>query len=169
MAPLPWKSFWSFYCFILALLIVGQLCLGLYMTGLELYHPWYHKAPRLHKGTGLLIASLALVRIGVRLSNGVPTLRQFFVSLRYNVYGVQHILLYAVILTTASAGFGFATSDGKPAPFFGLFDIPSPATLSKETGNILDALHHLLAWTLIVLILLHSIEKMLLLLQRLKK
>ncbi len=166
MAPLPWKSFWSFYCFTLAVLIVCQLGLGKYMTGLNFYHPWYHAAPRLHKGIGLLIAAMALLRLSFRLRSDIPTFREFIVSLRYNVYGVQHLLLYGLILTAATAGFSFATSTGDPAPFFGLFDIQSPFLLGKKTGELLDTIHRILAWALAILILLHSIEKMRLLLRR---
>lgn len=166
MAPLPWKSFRNFYCFMLAVLVVSQLGLGKYMTGLTFYHPWYHAAPRLHKGMGLIIAAMAILRLTIRLRSGIPTLRDFIVSLRYNVYGVQHLLLYGLILTTATAGFGFATSAGDPVPFFGLFEVPSPYILGKKGGELLDAVHMILAMALVVLIALHSIEKMRLLLRR---
>ena len=168
MPPLPWKSFWSFYSFMLAVLIASQIGLGIYMTGLEFFHPWYHAAPRIHKSIGLTIASMVLLRLIFRLRSGIPTFREFIASLRYNVYGVKHLLLYGLLLTAATAGFGFATSTGDPVPFFGLFDIPAPFILGKEAGEILDTIHVTLAMSLVILIALHSIEKMRLLLHRRK-
>lgn len=168
MPPLPWKSFWNFYSFMLAVLIVGQLGLGIYMTGLNFFHPWYLAAPRLHKGIGLTIAAMVLLRLIFRLRSGIPTFREFIASLRYNVYGVKHLLLYGLLLTAATAGFGFATSTGDPVPFFSLLDIPAPFVVGKQAGEILDTIHVTLAMALVILIALHSIEKMRLLLHRRK-
>lgn len=165
---MPWKSFWSFYCFTLAVLIIGQLGLGKYMTELTFLHPWYNAAPRLHKGIGLLIAAMAVLRLISRLRTGIPTFREFIVSLKYNIYGVQHLLLYGLILSTVTAGFAFAASTGDPVPFFGLVEIPSPFSLGKETGEFLDTAHIVLAISLAILILIHSIEKMRILLRRRK-
>ena len=137
MPPLPWKSFWSFYSFMLAVLIVCQLVLGIYMTGLNFFHPWYHAAPRLHKSIGLTIASMVLLRLIFRLRSGIPTFREFIVSLRYNVYGVKHLLLYGLLLTAATAGFSFATSTGDPVPFFGLFESRLLLSLGKRPGSSL--------------------------------
>lgn len=138
------------------------------MTELTFLHPWYNAAPRLHKGLGLLIVAMALVRLIFKLRKGVPTFREFIFSLKYNIYGVHHLLLYGLILSAAAAGFGFAASTGDPVPFFGLFDIPSPFTLEKEAGEFFDAVHITLVFALGILILLHSIEKMRILLRRRK-
>jgi cytochrome b561 len=119
------KRVWEGYCLILALLILFQIGLGWYMTGLDFYHRWYHSAPSLHKSTGLLIMAMTLVRVAARLKYGVPSMGTLLRSIRYNAFGAGHYVLYIHLVVVASAGYLFATSKGDPVSFFGLIDIPS--------------------------------------------
>src|SRR5690606_15885721 len=45
-----------------ALLIFFLFGLGVYMTGLSYYSPWYHKGPALHISLGLVLLLLMVLR-----------------------------------------------------------------------------------------------------------
>ncbi|MEJ2417556.1 MAG: cytochrome b/b6 domain-containing protein, partial [Exilibacterium sp.] len=47
---------------IIAILVIGLFALGLYMTDLTYYDPWYRKGPDLHRSLGIIVALLLLLR-----------------------------------------------------------------------------------------------------------
>ena len=55
-----------------ALMAFGLFGLGLWMTELTYYDPWYRKAPELHKGIGLLLFALTGLRLAWALLNPRP-------------------------------------------------------------------------------------------------
>ena len=57
---------------LIAILIAVLLPLGLWMTGLDYYDPWYQKAPDLHRAIGILLALLLILRMGWRLAQVQP-------------------------------------------------------------------------------------------------
>ncbi len=57
----------------LAVLLIGLFALGLWMTSLDYYHPWYRRAPDLHRDLGLLAGLLVLWRLGLRLAGTHPS------------------------------------------------------------------------------------------------
>lgn len=148
----------KWFCNLLALLILFQIGLGWYMTGLTFYHRWYHSAPALHKSMGLVILLMTMIRLSFRLKEGLPKAELIFQSLKFNIFGLQHYFLYAFLILIAMAGYLFATSKGDPVPFFGLINFPSFVTTGDALGNFLDVLHSLLAYTLAGGILVHSFQ-----------
>ncbi len=57
----------------MAALLIGMFLLGNYMVDLDYYHPWYQKAPDLHRSLGVVVAALLLLRWLWRLLNPLPT------------------------------------------------------------------------------------------------
>ncbi len=58
---------WTVFLGVLAL-----FALGLYMTELDYYHPWYNSAPAVHKAAGMLLLGLVLLRGAWRLFDRPP-------------------------------------------------------------------------------------------------
>jgi cytochrome b561 len=52
--------------------VIGLFAMGLWMTGLDYYHPWYHRGPEVHKAVGILLAALLVLRLLWRLGNPHP-------------------------------------------------------------------------------------------------
>ena len=55
---------------LVALAVFGLFGLGLWMVGLDYYSSWRHTAPALHKGIGLGLFALMLLRLLWRLLGG---------------------------------------------------------------------------------------------------
>ena len=124
-----------------AIIFIAMLSLGLYMTGLKLMHPWYHKAPDLHKSLGIAVFFLILIRLFWRLSfiKPVPILwsswKQILDQLLHRVF---YLLFFGIIL----CGYLISTADGRGVEFFGLFEVP-PLISYKETQEEVAGKIHL--------------------------
>ncbi|MDH3976629.1 MAG: cytochrome b/b6 domain-containing protein [Deltaproteobacteria bacterium] len=152
------RTFWKWFRNLLALLILFQIGLGWYMTDLGFYHRWYHAAPSLHKSVGSLVMFTALIRLIFRFRENFPSPGLIIKSLRFNVFGAQHYLLYTFVLLITTTGYLFSTSKGDPISFFGLIDLPSLLITGDSFRNVLDWIHYLLAYTLAGGILVHSVQ-----------
>lgn len=153
------STFWQYYTLILAALILFQLALGWYMTGLGFYHRWYHAAPDLHKSMGVLLMFLVIIRLVEKVRKGLPQPWAFVRSLKRNAYGLKHLLIYILLLLVTVVGYSFATSKGDGISVFGIFELPSIAQWGKSGQAVLDRLHFLLAYATALVILRHSVER----------
>ena len=50
-----------------AIAVIGLFALGWWMTGLDYYDAWYHRAPWWHKSVGMVLLGLTLARVVWRL------------------------------------------------------------------------------------------------------
>lgn len=136
-----------------AVLACGLFASGLWMSGLSYYSPWYHSAPELHKGFGMILVALTLGRIAWKAIDEPP-------SPAGNVYAgmaatLVHLLLYVLLAALFASGYVIATADGRPVAVLGLFEFPSlfPAKGSEVTAG---KVHLFSAWTLSALVCLHA-------------
>lgn len=144
---------------LLALLIVGQVGLGWYMTGLDYYHRWYHSAPLIHKATGLVVMILVALRLVVLFKRGLPKMRPFVRSLRHEAYGTKSLLIYILALFCCLTGYSFVTSSGKAISFFGIFDVPALIKWGKGAEPFFSRAHDILVYTTALIIVRHAIER----------
>jgi cytochrome b561 len=140
-------------------LIVSQVGLGWYMTGLNYYHRWYHSAPAIHKATGLLVMVLVVLHLGARLKKGLPKASLFLRSLRHEAYGANSLLLDILALLCCLTGYSFVTSRGKPVSFFGLFDVPALIQWGKGAEPFFSRAHDILVYGTALVILRHVLER----------
>ena len=137
-----------------AALIPSLFALGLYMTSLDYYHPWYRSAPEWHKGLGVLLTAATVLRLGWRLLDPPPPPLTGRVWER-RLAATVHWLLYVLILAAAASGYLISTADGRPLPVLGLFEIPSVTGPVKNLEDAAGRIHALLAWTILALVVLH--------------
>ncbi|MCY1540750.1 Cytochrome b561 [compost metagenome] len=69
----------------------------------------------------------------------------------------MHGLLYALMAAQIVLGFLFRWAQGEPFAFFGLFDVPTLIPIDREQRHFIGGLHNTVAWTIIVLALLHAL------------
>lgn len=138
----------------MALMVAGLIPLGLWMTGLDYYDPWYQKAPDLHRAIGIVFAILLLVRLLWRIANPQPHL---LVSGRRErqLARIAHVMLYILPACIVLSGYLLSTADGRGIDVFGWFEVA--ATLHGHEGqeDIAGDIHFVLAMLFLGLIALH--------------
>lgn len=134
---------------IIAVLIIGMLCLGLYMADL----PASAEKLKLfgwHKEYGMLILALAMMRIVWRFRSVNPTLD----IPRWERIAAHtvHWALYAFMFAMPITGWLITSAAGLPVSFFGLFVIPTLIEPNKELQHLFGDIHEYLAYGLIATI-----------------
>ncbi|UTF58957.1 cytochrome b [Gilvimarinus sp. DA14] len=139
-----------------ALAIVFLFGLGLYMTSLSYYEPWYHKGPTLHVSIGLLLFALTLLRVLWRLVSPKPAALPNHTPLMRLGASAIKILLYALLFTLLITGYLINTAEGKGAEIFGLVTIPAVIELGADSVDLAGTVHLVFAWAIIVLASIHG-------------
>lgn len=149
---------------VIAVLVLVNLCLGLYMADLPRSDENRFMLFQLHKSFGLTVLVLSFARLGWRLVNPIPPApRGLHPVLRIGARAA-HVLLYALIIAIPLPGWAMVSSSslGLPTPYFGLFSWPNisflatmaPAAKAANLGFFKET-HELLAFLAIALISLH--------------
>ena len=141
---------------LIALLVVAELALGLWMSEGET-REFRRSLLALHKSNGMLIGSLVLLRLGWRLRTGLPawpaSVTQDQRRLLYAIEGILYVAMLAMPVT----GLSLAMVGGGPIAFFGLFEIPSLLRESDLWGERLELVHGLGAKAFLAAILFHAV------------
>lgn len=139
---------------LMAVALFGMFALGLWMTTLSYYDRWYHDAPELHKGIGVLLLLLLIVRLVWRWINPRPVLMgsgwEQVVALL--VHRMHYLLMFAVLLS----GYLIPTAEGVGIDLFGLLTVPATFTFDKQQADLIGQLHLIAAWAMMGLAGLHA-------------
>jgi cytochrome b561 len=140
---------------LIAAAVPGLFGLGLWMVELDYYDAWYHRAPELHKGLGVSLLGIMLLRLAWRSGNPQPRLPG--TPLQQRLASAMHRALYAVLFAVMLSGYLISTADGRPVDVFGVMQLP--ATLSGIEGqeDIAGLFHRVLAMVMIGLVCLHAL------------
>lgn len=138
----------------MAAMVAVLLPLGLWMTGLDYYDPWYKKAPDLHRSIGVMLALVLVARVLWRLGNvqPEPLARS---SREATAAHAAHLLLYLLPLLSVISGYLISTADGRAVEVFGWFEIPATLQGLEGQEDIAGDIHFVLAMTLLGVIALH--------------
>jgi cytochrome b561 len=138
---------------VMALLLIGLVALGLYMTSLpnnllklKLYG-W-------HKEFGSLVLILAMLRVMWRLHNILPSYATL-TAFEHYASQIAHWLFYGFMFALPITGWIITSAAGLPISFFGLFLIPTLITPNLETMELFETIHEWLAYGLIATFCLH--------------
>lgn len=137
----------------MALLILGMLGIGLYMTSLSV-SPEKLKLYRWHKEYGFIVLALVTCRLVWRLLETTPQLS--IPLLEKIAVRVVHWLLYALMFIMPVSGWLLTSAAGFPVSFFGLFTIPVLIPADDSSRILFQSIHHWSAYSLIALVLLHT-------------
>ena len=142
---------------LVALTVLGMFALGLWMVDLTYYDPWYREAPIIHKGMGILLCLVMLVRVVWRLTNIRPADEPQLSLLERRLAHGAHLLLYLLIFAVMTSGYLISTADGRPVEVFGLFSVPALISHLPDQADIAGDIHLYLAVSLISLAGLHAL------------
>ena len=147
-APLAKLLHWT-----LAVLLVGMVALGWYMTAIEddPGSDWFFN---LHKSIGLVIAALVLLRLVWRLGHRPADLPASVPPWQARASRATHRLLYAAMVAMPTFGIigSLLSKDG--IVFFGA-TLPRVFTANHDLAEIFYGAHSITAWLLVGLVALH--------------
>lgn len=142
---------------LVALVVIGLFGLGLWMTALDYYHPWYRRGPDLHRSIGVLLFILILLRLAWRLPNPTPRPLPRHRPWEIGAAHAAHALLYLLPLAITASGYLISTADGRAISVFDWFEVPALYTGLEQQEEIMGDLHAALAWGLIAIAALHAL------------
>ena len=139
----------------MAAVIIGMFAIGLWMTDLTYYDPWYRRAPDIHKGIGVLLFLTLLMRLIWRWINPHPHPVAGLSKVERRASSAAHMALYILLLAVMLSGYLISTADGRPIDVFGL---PVPATITgiPNQADLAGDAHLALAITLVSLAGIHA-------------
>ena len=138
---------------LLALLILGALGVGLYMTGLP-FSPARLRLYNWHKWVGMVILILSAARLLWRLTHQPPAdlpMPAWQRRVAHGAHGVLYLLFFAVPLS----GWAYSSAAGFPIVLFAVIPLPDWVGVNRELSESLKPLHHWLAYALGAVVALH--------------
>lgn len=141
---------------LIAVSVIGLLGSGLWMTGLGYAHPWYHRAPELHKAFGVLVGLAMLARLAWRLSVGVPRSLPTIPAWEARGAHLAHMVLYLGVFAAVATGYLMSTAEGKGISVFGIFSLPATLTGGGPQADLAGLIHLWIGYGLIALAALHA-------------
>lgn len=141
---------------LMAVMIFGLFALGLWMTDLTYYDPWYREAPALHKSIGIVLLGLLAFRLFWRVINIKPQPLASHSTAEKMIAAWVHKLLYMLPFLVIVSGYMISTADGRPVSVFELFEIPAITTNIDNQEDVAGDIHFYLAWGLIGMAGLHA-------------
>lgn len=139
---------------LMALLIVVQIPLGVYMADLPIgvergvLFNW-------HKEIGLSILILVILRVIWRLSNVRPLLPKHMPYWQQLAAHTVHFLFYVGMFALPLTGWVLSSAFGFPVSFFGLFVMPDLVAPDQHLALNLLEVHEWLAFGTVGLLILH--------------
>ncbi len=140
---------------ILAALIIGNLCFGLYMVGLPL-SPQKLKYLSWHKWVGVTVLILSAARILWRLAHPAPALPASMKPWEVQLTGASHVLLYVLFFAAPITGWLFSSAAGIQTVYLGALPIPDLLAKDKALADVLRMAHRWINYTMAALIVLHA-------------
>lgn len=140
-----------------AVMVVGLFGVGLWMRSLGYYDSLYQVLPHWHKSVGFLLAGLVVIRLLTRWVTTLPGPLASHRPWERRLAHLMHWILYGLLFGLFISGYLIATADGRPAPFFGWFEIPALFAPFDNQEDLAGQIHEYCAWSLIVLAVLHAL------------
>lgn len=139
---------------LMALLLIGQLALGFYMSDLPL-SPDKLKIYSWHKWAGVTLFMLAFFRIMWRLTHRTPDWPKSMSKLMQLAAHAGHFVLYALMFAIPLSGWLMSSARGIQTIYFKVLPIPDLLSKDKELAVFFGDMHSILSVLLVVVILGH--------------
>lgn len=151
-----WGAVSQTFHWLIVLLILAIATIGLVMVDLP-KTPKYFWVYTMHKSLGLIVLSLAVLRLGWRLYAGAPAPVAGTPRWQERIASVTHWLLYALIFAMPLSGWLYDSSSGlRPFRWFGLVEVPKLSPPNESLRALSHSAHETLFWVLVGLVVLHA-------------
>jgi cytochrome b561 len=108
-----------------------------------------------HKGTGMTIFILALLRLIWRWANPAPPLPDTMRSFERGLARFTHGYLYFILFTMPVVGWIMSSAANHPVSYFGLFTFPNLVAPDKTLVEPMKLLHQIMSWSLLAVVAMH--------------
>jgi cytochrome b561 len=139
---------WLMAACILAMPFIG---IGMVST----IKPIYLTLVSIHKPLGIAILVLALIRLGLRLRYGAPTLPADLPEPMKLAAVGSHYVLYALMIAVPLLGWGMLSAAAYPVVLYGGWHLPAVLPQSDGLHSLLWDAHFYLAFAFFAVILMH--------------
>ncbi len=139
-----------------AILILGNVAFGLFMTDLPLspaklrYYSW-------HKWVGVTVFLLSAARLLWRLAHPAPALPPSMPAWQRKAAHASHGLLYVLFFAAPLTGWLFSSAAGFPTVYLGLVQLPDLLSKNRELADALKVVHKVATWSLGLLAIVHAV------------
>lgn len=139
---------------VLAILILGLLCLGFYMGKME-FSSTKMTVIMLHKSFGMTVLGLVVLRLVWRFVRPPPAPLSSHAPWEKILSKTVHLLLYLAMIGMPLSGWVMTSAAEYPVNFFGLFDIPLIAPKDEGLAGLAEEVHEYTAFMLYAAVGLH--------------
>ena len=144
---------------LLALAIIGNFSVGLYMADLP-FSVTRIKLINWHKWAGISILALSALRLLWRLSHRPPPLAPRVLDAmprwQQGAHHGTHLAMYILFFAVPLFGWAYSSAVGLQIVWFGVLPLPDLLPVDKDLGNfVLKPMHKASAYMLGALVLLH--------------
>ena len=145
----------KFFHWVIALLILGLILVGLYMTQLS-YSPDKLELYAWHKSFGLMVLWLAGLRIIWRLLTPQPAAHPDHQFWERILAKLVHFFLYIAMIGLPLTGWLMSSAGEYPVPFFGI-QMPDLVGKDPSLAQLMNQTHTVMAYLLIGAVGLHAL------------
>lgn len=138
----------------MAILLIGMLAMGLYMTDLERADPMRMVLYDTHKAFGVFLLILVFVRLAIRMASVKPALPDAIKPHEALAAKSAYVVFYGVMIAIPVTGYSMSAFAGFPVKFLGM-ELPRFLPIDRGLSGLAGELHEWLAYVLIAMIGLH--------------
>lgn len=142
---------------LMAFAVLALFGLGLYMTDLGYYDPWYNLGPYIHEGVGTLLSVLLLIRVLWVMLNPRPRFDTGMRAWEKSAARLAHWMLYLLMLAVILSGYLITTANGDPLNVFDWFQVPALIEEVERMEDTAGAFHWYLSLALVLLSAVHAL------------
>ena len=140
---------------LMAIIIIGQLSGGIYMSQFLLKTSEYRSDfYNLHKSFGALVLLLILVRIINKIINKSPSLPDTITKSEKILANIAHYSLYLLMILVPLSGYLMSNSYGYSVKFFSI-TLPNLVEKNYEIGALFSSTHKYLGYLTVIIVVLH--------------
>ncbi|KVV28393.1 hypothetical protein WK78_09630 [Burkholderia cepacia] len=139
----------------IAILILSNLSIGLYMDTFPHSSPQFNGILFYHASIGSLIFMLTVPRLAWRATHTPPPLPGSVPAWQARIAGALHGVLYLLLFLVPLTGYVHRLAGAHPVSFFGIADLPMLVSRDEPLRLLTDALHRALVLTLGLLLAVH--------------
>lgn len=139
-----------------AIMVLFLFPLGLWMTELGYYDPWFQKSTHIHESVGIMLIFLTVLRVFFRRKGVRPVAIKNSTSWTFYIVSYVHLTLYCLLIGVLLSGYLASTADGNAIIILNWIEIPATIYGLEKQADIAGQIHLILSICFISVVILHA-------------